>query len=39
VTIIAGKGSTEVQANLSTETFQNGSQNPCKEAEEGEISI
>jgi hypothetical protein len=35
MTTIAGKGSTEVQAKLSSETCQNGSQNLCKEADEG----
>jgi hypothetical protein len=37
MTIIAGNGSTGVQANLSTKTCQNRSQNPCKEADESEI--
>jgi hypothetical protein len=37
---IAGKGSTEVQTNLSTETYQKiDPQNPCKQAaDEGSIS-
>jgi adenylylsulfate kinase-like enzyme len=39
VTTIADKGSTEIKANLSTETCQNTDpQNPCKQADEGEIS-
>jgi adenylylsulfate kinase-like enzyme len=39
MTTIAGKGSTETQANLSTEICQNADpQNPCKQADEGEIS-
>jgi len=39
MTIIAGKGSTEVQANLSTEICQNADpQNPSKQADEGKIS-
>jgi len=32
------KGSTEVHANLLIETYQNGSQNSCKQANEGQIS-
>jgi adenylylsulfate kinase-like enzyme len=39
ITTIAVKSSTEVRANLSTETCQNGDpQNPCKQTNEGEIS-
>jgi adenylylsulfate kinase-like enzyme len=38
MTIIADKGSNGVLANLLTKTCQNkDSQNPCKQAEEGEI--
>jgi hypothetical protein len=35
MTTIAGKGSTDVQVNLSTETCQNGSQNPVKRSMKG----
>ena len=39
VTTIADKGYTEIQASLSTETCQNADlQNPCKQADGGEIS-
>jgi adenylylsulfate kinase-like enzyme len=39
VTTIADKGYNEIQANLSTETCRNADpQNPCKQANEGEIS-
>ena len=39
VTTIADKGSTEIQASLSTETCQKADpQNPCKQADEGDIS-
>jgi adenylylsulfate kinase-like enzyme len=38
MTTITGKGSTEVHANLLSETCQNGSLYPCKQANEGQIS-